>query len=293
MSVERDMRDAAVDAAWRAHLGDEPSEALDDAILAAAHRAVDATPGDATPVDAPRRAARPRWQSWAPLAAAATLAVVAFGIVQLAPHDEDRAALSIAPGTNAPPAANAAREAPPPASSPPESAPARSTADSGAAAVVPASPPSAKREAQSRLGAQPPAERRALRTPEAFPRQTLPQSTVQSEAAARSDAGARMQRDKVTAEGVARPEDRPLAQPSVASPSAQSAAAERAVAAPASAEAFVQRIALLHAQGADDEAANVLRKFRAAYPDADAQLPQALQQWARTVTARLPEATPR
>jgi len=290
MSVERDMRDAAVDAAWRAHLADEPPPALDDAILAAAHRAVGTTPVDATrahaaPVDVPRRAAGARWQSWAPLAAAATLAVVAFGIVELAPRDEDRTALSIAPGTTTRDASAPAA----PASGAP--APAMSAADS-AAGVVAASPPSPKREAQSQLGAE--AEsRRVPREPVPFPGQAREGATVQSEASAPSNAPARGQRDKVTAEGAMRREDRPLAQPFQITPSAPGEAAERAARAPAPVDDYVRRIALLHAQGADDEAAAVLREFRAAYADADAKLPAALQEWARTVAPPAPEAPPR
>jgi hypothetical protein len=265
---------------------------------------VDATRAHAAPVDVPRRAAGARWQSWAPLAAAATLAVVAFGIVELAPRDEDRTALSIAPGTTTPSAAQVAPEAAPPAPVPPAiapgapaapapgaPAPAMSAADS-AAGVVAASPPSRKREAQSQLGAE--AEsRRVPREPVPFPGQAREGATVQSEASVPSNAPARGQRDKVTAKGAMRREDRPLAQPFQITPSPPGESAERAARAPAPVDDYVRRIALLHAQGADDEAAAVLREFRAAYADADAQLPAALQEWARTVAPPAPEAPPR
>jgi len=81
MTDERDRIDPALDAAWRAHVREEPPRTLDDAILAAAHRAV---------TSGPRAQRTPwRWTTWAPLAVAATLGAVAFGVVQLAPHEED------------------------------------------------------------------------------------------------------------------------------------------------------------------------------------------------------------
>ncbi len=83
MTDERDPHDPAVDAAWREHAHDEPPRAVDDAIRAAAHRAVGSGPRKAAPV------ARLRWQTWAPLAIAATLGVIALGVVQLAPRDPD------------------------------------------------------------------------------------------------------------------------------------------------------------------------------------------------------------
>jgi hypothetical protein len=72
--IERDHR---IDAAWNAASREAPPPALDAAIRAAARRAVDATPG-------PRR--NKHW--WYPLAAAATVAVLAVGIVQLTPPEQ-------------------------------------------------------------------------------------------------------------------------------------------------------------------------------------------------------------
>jgi hypothetical protein len=69
--------DRELDAAWRAASREEPPAALDAAIRAAARRAVDAGPA--------RRARHMRW--W-PLAAAATVAVIAVGIVQLTPPEQ-------------------------------------------------------------------------------------------------------------------------------------------------------------------------------------------------------------
>ena len=76
-------RDPRFDAAWRAASSEEPTPALDAAILAAAHREVGAKPQSLSAQAAMR--ARRRW--W-PLAAAATVAVIAIGVVQRAGHDD-------------------------------------------------------------------------------------------------------------------------------------------------------------------------------------------------------------
>ena len=76
-------RDPRFDAAWRAASNEEPAPALDAAILAAAHREAGAKPRSLSAQAMTR--ARRRW--W-PLAAAATVAVIAIGIVQRAEHDD-------------------------------------------------------------------------------------------------------------------------------------------------------------------------------------------------------------
>ena len=69
--------DPKLDATWRAASREEPPAALDDAIRAAARREVGARPGGF--------GAAPRW--W-PLAAAATVAAIAVGIVQMTPPEQ-------------------------------------------------------------------------------------------------------------------------------------------------------------------------------------------------------------
>jgi hypothetical protein len=76
-------RDPRFDAAWRSASSEEPPPALDAAILAAAHREAGAKPRSLSAQAAIQ--ARRRW--W-PLAAAATVAVIAIGVVQRAGHDE-------------------------------------------------------------------------------------------------------------------------------------------------------------------------------------------------------------
>ena len=67
--------------------------------------------------------------------------------------------------------------------------------------------------------------------------------------------------------------------------SADMATATTAEAGMQPADAWVRRIADLHAAGDDAAAAAELRAFRAAYPDADSRLPETMRAWAATVTA--------
>ena len=76
------LRDPRFDAAWRTASSEEPSPTLDAAILAAAHREVGAKPQG---LSAQAMRAHRRW--W-PLAAAATIAVIAIGVVQRAGQDD-------------------------------------------------------------------------------------------------------------------------------------------------------------------------------------------------------------
>jgi hypothetical protein len=70
-------RDPRIDAAWRAANRDEPPAHLDDAIRAAARRAVES---------GPRRKRDKHW--WYPLAAVATVGVIAVGLLQLTPPEQ-------------------------------------------------------------------------------------------------------------------------------------------------------------------------------------------------------------
>ena len=75
----RTLVDLRVDRAWREASREEPPATLDAALLAAAHRAVGAGPQPA----GAREAIAVRRQWW-PLAAAATVAAIAVGVLQLA-----------------------------------------------------------------------------------------------------------------------------------------------------------------------------------------------------------------
>jgi hypothetical protein len=120
-------RDPRFDTAWRAASSEAPPPALDAAILAAARREVGARPQSFSAQSAMR--ARRRW--W-PLAAAATVAVIAIGVVERAGHDDLVAPPSgsavvsdmpAQPGKNVAEPAKRAAEAPAPASAPRDAAP--------------------------------------------------------------------------------------------------------------------------------------------------------------------------
>jgi hypothetical protein len=83
-----DGQDAAVARAWRRASDEQPPSRLDDAIVAAARAA--AKPGDAR-ADAGQHRPRPRsrWLKWQPLLAAASVAGLAFVLLQLRPLDRD------------------------------------------------------------------------------------------------------------------------------------------------------------------------------------------------------------
>jgi hypothetical protein len=106
-------RDPRVDAAWRAANRDEPPAHLNDAIRAAARRAVEA---------GPQRKRDKHW--WYPFAAAATVAVIAVGLLQLTPP-EQITSISTAPKLVQQEAASP--PASPPAPAPPS--PARESSD--------------------------------------------------------------------------------------------------------------------------------------------------------------------
>ncbi len=79
----RTLVDPRVDEAWREASREEPAASVDAALLAAAHREVGAKPQTVGAREA--RAAR---QQWWPLAAAATVAAIAAGVLQLATPDQ-------------------------------------------------------------------------------------------------------------------------------------------------------------------------------------------------------------
>ncbi|HEV8502019.1 MAG TPA: hypothetical protein VGR63_10585 [Casimicrobiaceae bacterium] len=103
-------RDPELDALWRRHSREDPPAALDDAIRAAAHRAV-----HAKPTASPR--ARSPWPAWTTLAAAASIGAIAVGVWQLQPRefDETKVVASDVPGR-----ADARREALAPTAPPPQ-----------------------------------------------------------------------------------------------------------------------------------------------------------------------------
>lgn len=315
MTNERDVHDPALDAAWRKHVRDEPSAALDRSILAAAHRAAQSGPRAAP------RDTSPRWRAWMPLAVAATLGVIAFGVVQLMPREtEDTAAV-----VSDVPLATLQKPAPPaPATSRPAQSPAAPQADtSGSARSAPA-PEASRREKTAKLtvqegGAQPdraqqreapsPAQRTqttgrradnaasASESPTPAPSRDARKDAIRDAAPPpQAFAPAPLARGQVVAPAPAPPQAfpaspgpppaavarnvAPVDRMEAASP-AQAARARTATA--RSPDDFIHEIERLRKEGRDADAALALAAFRAAYPDADARLPSGLREWARGV----------
>ena len=147
------LRDPHFDAAWRAASREQPSAALDAAILSAARRAAGAGP---QPADV-REATRPeRW--WWPLAAAASIGAVALGILQLVATERagapaaERAIVSDMPAERSSAPARARLPEP---STPPTPAP--SPAASGKAGARQESAPSRKETDRLQRNDAPPA----------------------------------------------------------------------------------------------------------------------------------------
>lgn len=232
--------DAAVARAWRQASDEQPPGGLDAAILAAARRSVQENEAGAKTVPV-RPRARSRWMQWQPLAAAATVAGLAFMLLQTLPREREVAPPIRMEAPTPGPAASQERLESPPAPESPVAAPVTAdTADSLSKAAIEAAERSPARDAvRSRREAD--MDPRKAVMPEAPP-----------EAATQESASAPMER--VLGEA---PPPGPVDWPAT--------------------------IAALFASGDTTGAAEALRAFRAVDPDADAQLPESLHEWARTV----------
>ncbi|MEO7500611.1 MAG: hypothetical protein ABIX11_13590 [Casimicrobiaceae bacterium] len=259
MTDERDLRDPALDAAWRAQATDTPPPALDAAILAAAHRAVKSAPAK---VGRGGEATRP-WRWWTPLAAAAAIGAIAIGVLQLAPPEVDptRAVVSDTPANVA-----ATSNAPAPANAP-----------------VPPAVPSEAAEARAKASVR--QERERAPAPQPFP--AAPQA---AKPAREADAVGRADAAPDTAQRLEQAAPRPPMQsaPAAAGGAAPAPAlAKRAMrdepAAQRSPDDWIARIRKALTEGAVAEAQRDLVAFRAAYADADARLPADLRPWAASV----------
>ncbi len=247
--------DAAVARAWRQASDEQPPARLDAGILAAAHRAVQDEEAGAKTVPLHPRARR-RWMQWQPLAAAATVAGLAFVLVQTLPGERE-----VAPPIRI--EAPAPAPAPPPAQAPtpaPDAAlETRRSVLPSVATEAPASPDSGQtvrdRGAES-------AARSPTAEVDADVADTVRDARIDERRGVMSEASG----DAYSAEAAA--------------PAA--ARAPSAVALPSAAD-WTARIEALHASGDLADAADALRAFRAADPAADAYLPNSLREWARTV----------
>jgi len=256
--------DAAVTRAWQQASDEQPPARLDAEILAAARRSVEAK-DPAAPSLPVRPWTRSRWRQWQPLAAAATVAGLAFVLVQTIPRERE-----VAPPIRIEvpaPAPSPEREVAPPvrgdaptvAPGPEVTLESRSSAPAPVvthAPVVPDSGPTGREGSVAGAARSPAAEAAADVADKMRNAETDHRKGVMTEASG----------DAYSAE--------------TAAPAA--ARAPSAAARPRAAD-WAARIEALHASGDLAAAATALREFRAADPDADTRLPESLQEWARTV----------
>jgi hypothetical protein len=248
-SDKDEVQDRSLTQAWRQASDEQPPPELDAAIIAAARKSVQDRGATITTVSASPRP-RNRWMQWQSLAAAATVAGLAFILVQLMPRDRD-----VAPPIRME-----------------ELAPGQAAEDKAA--------PDSQR---ARTAVPPPDV--------AAPAVTVPQAKVEAPAPAPARSS---EADTVAAGGngtsmdAAEADQRKAVVPemagSVSSAAAPAPALERGRSneAPGAADRAA-RIATLYASGDIAGAADALRAFRAADPNADTYLPDSLRGWARTV----------
>jgi hypothetical protein len=306
MNPERDLHDAALAALLREHASETPPAHIDAAVRAAAHREIER----ASPARAVTHArAQQAWRWWMPLAAAAVVGVIVIGVLPLAPSIVDDTAqrasdipaestrsTALAPAAPAPPKAAPPAQpsdfaAPAPTQKAATTAP-RKNVEPPPSKVERAPPPSLA-QSQSRDAAvsstqgasnAPPA------SPTFAPPPSLAAASPPADAQARADARARdeaqAREDTGIAAEVGGVTDR------VEGPNADLRTAERsqsAIAASAAADGrarsiaeWIARLRALRNAGDADEALRELRRYRAAFDDADARLPPDLAEWARS-----------
>ena len=287
-------RDSRVDAAWRSASREEPSAVIDEAIRAAARRAVEAKP---------RRSRDKHW--WYPLAAAATVAVIAVGLLQLTPPEEvgpvavtgtigglkrDATDSATAPALPAPAMPAPAAPAPSRASAPAPAgvaadrvAPSRGTLKKEIEQVAPAgsasTPQAAPRSEPFPAATEP--KSRAPQTPRAPPREAdvPPPPAMGTEMQSESAPGAAQSLPSAARKDARALGAVPLTQGSASPARAQAFAPATLKTAPRGVDDWVKLIRDLRGEGRFDDAARELAAFREAYGErADALLPVDLRE---------------
>ncbi len=293
--------DPRVDAAWRALSSEEPPKSLDAAIMAAARREVGARPQKIGARE--RMADRRRW--W-PLAAAATVAAIAVGVLQLTTPDQigtpasDRTIVSDVPA----PASRPAPEMPVTPSRPEETKPEAGNAlrteqaptrtDSPRRQTpAPESRASAKRESASEKApamaepfpAAPPPAVVGTAAPAAAGQVAIPAPAPQVAAAGQiatptppPQPGSAADSQRAQESAVARPT--PLAK--MAAGRAADAGADEARVkdrGPLPVAEWIVLIRRLRDEGKSADAAKELAAFRAAHADHEKLLPPDLRNW--------------
>ncbi len=265
-------RDDRIDRAWRATSAEVPSDRADAAIVAAARSAL----ADKDPAAKRHPTVQPWWSRWAPLAAAAGVAGLAFVLLQSLPRD-----------------------VPQPRSAPTDNAPGMEpTAPGLSDTVVSSRPPAPAAESTATLpppaALSPPAARTTEPTvevpPAAAPRDLAPGDAQRS--AGRSDATTLPERpgsppkNAATAEAArgfrqgASPDDRRSDATAGGTADGSYAVAAPSPQPPLEPQDWAARIARLFQHGDRAAAASEFRAFAAAYPDAESYLPENLRAWA-------------
>ncbi len=224
----------AVRRAWHQASDELPPPELDAAIIATARRSAQDRGSGAKTVPDGRRS-RNWFMQWRPLAAAATVAGLAFILLQVMPRDRDVA-----------PSIRLEESAPGPA----------------AARPTTAEPPATERKAAAPTAAEASvAEQKASGQLAGRPNDGVPAGSANAAA----DQAPAISPESDSANNVA------------------PALEKRQRDEPMSTADWAARIMALHEAGDVAGAADSLRAFRAAHPDADAYLPESLRDWARTV----------
>ncbi|MGB7740398.1 MAG: hypothetical protein WBM03_14910, partial [Steroidobacteraceae bacterium] len=262
-------RDAALEHAWRDASDEQPPSHLDAAIIAAARKSVPES--GKQPTTAPARVRSRNWLTqWQPLAAAATVAGLAFVLVQMLPREHDLA-----------PSLQRKESAPVPAAAMPQP---QSPSQSSAAREA-----TANRQAPSADKTVTRPER--LVVPDGAPAQvavpapsSAPASPTTTAEAAAGDIAVSPGESSVDRRQKTEPEMAGrTASATVAAPPSPAREVDFGKAAPVDAGAWAARIVALHASGDLTAAEDALRAFRAADPAADTYLPESLHYWSRTV----------
>jgi hypothetical protein len=233
-----DLRDDAVASAWRDESNEAPPTALDAAIRAAARSELGG-----------KARVKTRRNRWLPLAAAATVAALAFGVLRWLPPGS----YDVAPTRTDPVSESRTLESRAPA---PPAPPIRQTPESDAAVandVARTAEPPIDRSMEEAASSAAQADAVAAQQKSSAPAPTGPAAGIVSESISRA-----------------------------ATPAAP-AAAETATQVQREPQAWINEIEALHAAGHYDRAAVRLREFRGSYADADERLPQKLREWAATV----------
>jgi len=260
-----DGEDPALVRAWRQASDEQPPARLDAAILDAARRSVAVDDEGATTRRVQPRT-RNRWMQWQPLAAAATVAGLAFVLLQTLPREREVAPpiriQAPAPSPEKEVSPEVRGGAPEPARAPDVSRESRSSAPASGVAEAPSGP-----------GTGPPLRQRS----EAGAARSIP-----AEAADVADAMRPPGTDQ--RKGVMTDAAGEAYSPEAAEPATERTATRAlGTAPPPNAADWAGRIESLYASGDLDAAAAALRAFRAVDPDADARLPESLREWAQTV----------